>query len=230
MIRSRKRTVIISSIVAAPLIAAAIAFPILARARENARRSSCQNNLKQIALGLAQYTKDFDDKLPPVALHSAAEVQIIMKTNTKRGFMATQRVVPPFGWSDGVQPYIKSICVLQCPSETSNGDAMSDSTKRGYTDYWLNGRVAGRKFGEPNSSSVILNGDGNGYEQSDARYSKTGLPAVLSDETQRSDYPQSAWPLRHLYGANYAFLDGHVKWLKPAAVSTTPGATYSFAP
>lgn len=230
MIRSRKRMVITSSIIAAPLIAPALAFLILVRVHENARRSSCMNNLKQIAVGLAQYTKDFDDKLPPIASHSAAEVQSIMKINKKRGFMATQRVVPPFGWCDALIPYTKSIDILNCPSETSHSDSDFDSTKRGYTDYWLNGRVAGRKFGGPNSSSVILNGDGNGYEQSDARYSKTGLPAVLSDETQRWDYPQRAWPLRHLYGANYAFLDGHAKWLTPAAISTTPGATYSFTP
>ena len=31
---------------------AAILFPVFARARENARRSSCQSNLKQIGLGV----------------------------------------------------------------------------------------------------------------------------------------------------------------------------------
>src|SRR5215212_8794902 len=43
---------------------AAILFPVFGRARENARRSSCLNNLKQIGIGLAQYTQDFDESLP----------------------------------------------------------------------------------------------------------------------------------------------------------------------
>ena len=32
--------------------------------RENARRSSCQSNLKQLALGFIQYTQDYDERLP----------------------------------------------------------------------------------------------------------------------------------------------------------------------
>ena len=44
---------------------AAILFPVFARARENARRASCASNLKQIGLGLMQYTQDYDEKFPP---------------------------------------------------------------------------------------------------------------------------------------------------------------------
>jgi prepilin-type N-terminal cleavage/methylation domain-containing protein len=43
---------------------AAILFPVFGRARENARRSSCQSNLKQIGLGIMQYTQDYDERLP----------------------------------------------------------------------------------------------------------------------------------------------------------------------
>ena len=43
-------------------ILAAILFPVFARAREDARRSSCQSNLKQIGLGQLQYAQDFDEK------------------------------------------------------------------------------------------------------------------------------------------------------------------------
>jgi hypothetical protein len=44
-------------------ILAAILFR-LGRARENARRSSCQSNLKQIGLGILQYSQDYDEKMP----------------------------------------------------------------------------------------------------------------------------------------------------------------------
>ena len=43
---------------------AAILFPVFARARENARRTSCLSNLKQIGLAMMQYTQDNDERYP----------------------------------------------------------------------------------------------------------------------------------------------------------------------
>lgn len=40
-------------VIAIIAILAAILFPVFARARENARRASCQSNLKQIGLGIS---------------------------------------------------------------------------------------------------------------------------------------------------------------------------------
>src|SRR5688572_16253581 len=51
-------------VIAIIAILASILFPVFARARENARRSSCQSNLKQLGLGFIQYTQDYDEKLP----------------------------------------------------------------------------------------------------------------------------------------------------------------------
>src|SRR3954471_23379409 len=43
---------------------AAILFPVFGRARENARRSSCMSNMKQIGLALNQYVQDYDERVP----------------------------------------------------------------------------------------------------------------------------------------------------------------------
>src|SRR6218665_2214986 len=51
-------------VIAIIAILAAILFPVFARARENARRSACQSNLKQIGLGIMQYTQDYDERYP----------------------------------------------------------------------------------------------------------------------------------------------------------------------
>src|SRR5215217_8055455 len=51
-------------VIAIIAILASILFPVFARARENARRSSCQSNVKQIGLGFMQYTQDYDEKFP----------------------------------------------------------------------------------------------------------------------------------------------------------------------
>ena len=45
-------------------ILAALLFPVFARVRENARRASCQSNLKQLGLGVLQYAQDNDDLWP----------------------------------------------------------------------------------------------------------------------------------------------------------------------
>src|SRR5687767_12986157 len=52
-------------VIAIIAILAAILFPVFARARENARKTSCQSNLKQIGLAIAQYAQDYDERLPP---------------------------------------------------------------------------------------------------------------------------------------------------------------------
>jgi prepilin-type N-terminal cleavage/methylation domain-containing protein len=52
-------------VIAIIAILAAILFPVLGRARENARRFTCQSNLKQIGLSFMQYSQDYDELFPP---------------------------------------------------------------------------------------------------------------------------------------------------------------------
>jgi prepilin-type N-terminal cleavage/methylation domain-containing protein len=62
----RKGFTLIELLIVIEIIAilAAVLFPVFGRARENARRSSCQSNLKQIGMGLLQYTQDYDESYP----------------------------------------------------------------------------------------------------------------------------------------------------------------------
>ncbi len=90
-------------VIAIIAILAAILFPVFGRARENARRSSCQSNLKQIGLGLLQYAQDYDETLAK-AYYSASVTQ----SNTTNQYK----------WMDVVQPYIKSSQLFTCPSDT----------------------------------------------------------------------------------------------------------------
>src|SRR5262245_48870524 len=53
-------------VIAIIALLAAILFPVFARAREKARQSACASNLKQIGMGILQYTQDFDERYPSV--------------------------------------------------------------------------------------------------------------------------------------------------------------------
>ena len=189
-------------VIAIIAILAAILFPVFARARENARRSSCASNLKQIGLGLAQYVQDFDERLP-----------------------RRQEPLTVYPWWDCnvkeyLMPYIKSTDVLKCPSNPARNRIWLKSENPGGDNlpmsYALNSTAADYgPFGEnrvihtaeiTDSSRVISFAEGgprSGINQTDAYASYD--PCVASHILF----------VGHLNTSNYVFLDGHVKAMKP---------------
>ena len=89
-------------------ILAAILLPALARARESARRASCQNNLKQLGLVFKMYANEAKgERFPPLAP------------------FANPGGVPVFGAPDPLTiypEYLTDLSAAKCPSDTS-GDA-----------------------------------------------------------------------------------------------------------
>lgn len=79
---------------------AAILFPAFSRAREQARRSSCASNLRQIFLAHYQYKEDCDGVFAPSAYRNA------------RG----ERVI----WPQLFQPYAHSEQIFRCPSDAAS--------------------------------------------------------------------------------------------------------------
>ena len=51
-------------VIAIIAVLAAMLFPVFARVRENARKSACMSNLKQLGLGFMQYVSDSDGHFP----------------------------------------------------------------------------------------------------------------------------------------------------------------------
>ena len=205
-------------VIAIIAILAAILFPVFARARENARRSSCQSNLKQIALGVIQYTQDYDERFPKI-------------TNGV--------TVAPFGWADGIQPYVKSTQILKCPSFTvTTGD---NPNAVGYSTYWMNRTLnegsngsdaSGKLLAElSNPSLTVLNGDGGeATPHSTARFNCDGCDTkggngVLATSCVGSPGLANNLGLggqQHLEGLVISFTDGHVKWYKASGPQQSP--------
>jgi len=196
---------VVLAIVAIP---AAILFPVFPRPNKgSARRASCQSNLKLVGLAFLQYAQDYDEQFPRVALSAVPSSVAPFKT--------------PFGWADGIQPYLRTTQLLQCPSDTSLQS--QDATQSGFTDYWMNLNLANQKLEKVKTPDMtFLGGDGNdGRDGSDARYNRDVIPKLW---TQAEDSPAR----RHLDMGNYLFADGHVKALKLNALNGS-GRSYSFA-
>ena len=93
-------------------ILAAILLPALARARESARRSSCQNNLKQMGIVFKMYANESEgEKYPKMkVLNCDAEIQ------------PWNAVSEP----DQIYPeYLTDLNVLICPSNAGGGTALA---------------------------------------------------------------------------------------------------------
>ena len=119
-------------VIAIIAILAAILFPVFQKVRENARRTSCASNEKQLALGVLQYVEDSDEGYP-----------VQPEPNGTNSYDYQQN------WVYTVQPYIKSYDVFKCPddSHTVNG-----------TDGPINSYVANSVVGYDWKSPAPING------------------------------------------------------------------------
>ncbi len=192
-------------VIAIIAILAAILFPVFGRARENARKTSCLSNLKQIGLGVMQYTQDNDEKYP---------LRNNGNNNTQR-IQAVTPSAPPNYW-EALAPYLKSTQVLQCPSDATTAAPPVDSRQ----SYTLNGQVffsdfaggTGHLAAVPAPALVVLNFDW--LKNDSPRY-------VWADDINWAIRPaQNTNPTalrqrqalnRHLERGNYLLADGHAK-------------------
>lgn len=128
-IKTRKAFTLIELLVVIAIISilSAILFPVFARARENARRSSCMSNMKQIGLGIMQYVQDYDEHYPLAWYGQTADSSKTSFTQTQAGMPGSYyKTCGPdtcsngegyfYTWKDLIFPYVKSLQIFSCPS------------------------------------------------------------------------------------------------------------------
>jgi prepilin-type N-terminal cleavage/methylation domain-containing protein/prepilin-type processing-associated H-X9-DG protein len=121
-------------VIAIIAILAAILFPVFSRARENARRASCQSNLKQVGLAFMMYAQDHDTTLPGSSVNNVS-------------------------WSTLLRPYMKGDQMLVCPS-SNPGASSAQSYLAASTAYFSVSATASSTGGIRANSyarNVILN-------------------------------------------------------------------------
>ncbi len=214
-------------VIAIIAILAAILFPVFGRARENARKTSCLSNMKQIGLGLVQYLQDYDEIYPITFQNNTTPP-------TNNGF---QSAPSHRGWAYNLQPYTKSVQVFQCPSDDSpivNYASVTDTTGHqnpGYSDYAYNRLLGNAATATPKTinasqltfaSNTVAIVEIPGSAGSTSGVSVCGGPGggclsstgVAGFATGRTDSAGLGSLQRHLGGSTIAFADGHAKWFK----------------
>ncbi len=233
-------------VIAIIAILAAILFPVFQKVRENARRASCQSNLKQLGLAMIQYNQDADEKFP-VGGNGAGQ-----------------------GWGAEVYTYVKSTGVYKCPDDpTPNATNLEGNRETDVpVSYGMNSNLGGQALAQMNASAstVLLfetqgaqaditnpandvgsvNGtyaspSGNGGDSAtlpgyldwtkNAKYVCGSSSTAGMGNPPRADTGGSAPPSPYLANpvhtgaANFAFGDGHVKYLHGNQISAGRSAT-----
>lgn len=206
-------------VIAIIAILAAILFPVFARARENARRTSCVSNLKQMGLAVMMYAQDYDETYP-------RNQQFVTATTYTY-------------WPDLLRPYTGSSQIFQCPSTqradmTNGGYGANEKVLVTRTEsvspikmaaipaaantYMIMDYGTWRIFSsyvEAPKNLSYLPGIGDVRKLSEADCpGLEGAGSASSYDKYRSECMNG----RHFDGVNVNFADGHAKWLKTATV------------
>ncbi len=196
-------------VIAIIAILAAILFPVFQKVRENARRASCQSNLKQLGLAFVQYTQDYDEKYPGKS--------DIFPTTTNY----------PNGWANLIYPYVKSTGVYACPDDSVAAPKVSYSMN--YAIWNSNNGaaetgIALAQFTAPASTVLVYEGGSGGSNGAQGDPSvqnpSSANAAGNSDWNTDNAAPLAKWHDNSTSRTNnYLACDGHVKYLKVPNVS-----------
>lgn len=195
-------------VIAIIAILAAILFPVFARAREKANQSSCLSNMKQYALAWHMYAQDYDETFGGCR-HD------INENGVRVDYMM---------WWEVLDPYVASDALRVCPGDKTQ-DPGYGGNWRGW-GYVIGHATRGLRASPPaydpiydglpmaeiaHPAQLVMMGDS---------YDSTASPRMYRYYLYReaNDYPERFG--RHNMGNNFAFCDGHAKWIACANART----------
>jgi prepilin-type N-terminal cleavage/methylation domain-containing protein/prepilin-type processing-associated H-X9-DG protein len=164
-------------VIAIIALLAAILFPVFGRVRENARRTSCMSNLKQIGLGLMQYAQDYDETNP-------------MRWWDANGSGGGNPDGLDYVWQDAIFSYVNNRQVFTCPSRSQEDYSFYKPFPRG---------SLGQKFW---GTYAINNVYAGGYSYTTGGKTYTGNPPVGKRLAQIEDVSGTVFAVEGPSGNN----------------------------
>ena len=180
-------------VIAIIAILAAILFPVFANARDKARQSTCQSNLKQIGQAFAMYEQDNDGYIPDSSNPGGVW-----------HFWFTQLI--PYIGQNGNNKQV----IFRCPSDPSYAYNYNQLS------YGMNYEVSGWPISDSSSMPIVNIAD---VQRTDgvilvAESNGDNSYCCFTDFINSADWPGT----RHQDGCNVLFFDGHVQWYKQSAI------------
>jgi prepilin-type N-terminal cleavage/methylation domain-containing protein/prepilin-type processing-associated H-X9-DG protein len=183
---------------------AAILFPVFARARENARRTSCSSNLKQLGTSIEMYKQDFDRFLAGGQANTTC---------------------PRYR----LTAYTKNTQLWVCPSD--NNASVHSMTNPLNVSYNINNQLAASPDADiTRPAEIVITTDSDpselGWTEGNTWDSglTTDWPHLRANGNGKNSYKEP-WFTRHNNTFNVLFYDGHVKTL-PATPSCLTDANF----
>jgi prepilin-type N-terminal cleavage/methylation domain-containing protein/prepilin-type processing-associated H-X9-DG protein len=186
-------------VIAIIAILAAILFPVFARAREAARKTSCLSNTNQIMKGVLMYAQDYDERYPMV--RGGGSMGPTVSTNCGTGASGT--------WRSAIGPYTKNVGMFRCPSNQT-GISGEDNLPAHYAWATTNGNVPGTEDGFSwgcGGSNAMASVQFPAETVGTVEWLNNGNPDACSGCTGST--------FCHSGTVNYGLLDGHTKAYKP---------------
>jgi prepilin-type N-terminal cleavage/methylation domain-containing protein/prepilin-type processing-associated H-X9-DG protein len=237
----RKGFTLIELLVVIAIIAilAAILFPVFAQARESARKTACMSNMRQIGQALYMYTSDYDETYPRKDECISTASPLNPSAVGCAGPTFGQRI-NHYKWPAWVMPYVKNIDIFKCPSrvidsaswvnngEIVNGYALNLSVTGSMNDWgsptrigaYRNSFTGGGLAGLTSPAETFIIQEGQlqvswCYVTPNATV-QTAYPLATREVWERYLKPSgqiNKLAAPHQDGFNFAFCDGHAKWL-----------------
>ncbi len=230
-------------VIAIIALLAAILFPVFAKAREKARQTTCLSNMKQISLGFGQYSQDYDEAMsfasitnypnnPPVNMGFDSLVQPYMGVRVT-AYTTSQATNPSiFQCPDDTVARYNSRAPRSYAMARGNDGVVIKTPSMPPVGFVIYLCQPAPKIPAPATTILLLEwpNDKNTFGIADNTFVDYPAVALSNNNVLSQDCSNftnqlgggkcntaagAPIPTFHSDGWNYAFCDGHVKWMRP---------------